>query len=101
MDLSHLRKQKLRQNFQDTLNLICSCGDDIETTMHYLLYCPNYLDEWRILLDYLQSIQENIHDKNDSLLSELILFDVSSNNNASNTCILNATMEYRPLHIGY
>ena len=64
--------------------------------MHYLLYCPNYLDERRILLDYLQSTRENIHDKNDSPISELLLFDV-----ASNTCILNATMEYCPIHIGY
>ena len=64
--------------------------------MHYLLYCPNYLDERRILLDYLQSTRENIHDKNDSPISELLPFGV-----ASNTCILNATMEYCPIHIGY
>ena len=64
--------------------------------MYYLLYCPNYLDERRILLDYLQSTRENIHDKNDSPISELLLFGV-----VSNTCILNATMEYCPIHIGY
>ena len=66
LGLSHLREHKFRHNFQDTLNPICSCGDDIETTIHYLLHCPNYLDERRTLLDNLQSIGENIHDKNDS-----------------------------------
>ena len=71
-----------------------SYGDDIETTIHYLLHCPNYLDERRTLLDDLQSIGENIHDKNDSQISELLLFGVSSNNDASNTCILNATVQY-------
>ena len=45
LGLSHLREHKFRHNFQDTLNPICSCGDDIETTIHYLLHCPNYLDE--------------------------------------------------------
>ena len=48
----------------------------------------------RILLDNLQSIEENIHDKNDSQILELLPFSVSSNNDASNTCILNATFQY-------
>ena len=94
LGLSHFLERKFRYNFQDTLNPICSCGDDIETGIHYLLHCPNYLDERRTLLDNLQSIGENIHAKNDSQISELLLFGVSSNNYASNTCILNATIQY-------
>ena len=82
-----------RHNFQDTLNPTCSCGDDIETTIHYLLHCPNYFDERRTLLDNLQDTGDNIHDKNDSQISELLLFGVFSNNDASNTCILNATIQ--------
>ena len=65
-----------------------------QTTIYYLLHCPDYLDEKRTLLDNLQSIGENIDDKNDSQISELLLFGVSSNNDASNTCILNATIQY-------
>ena len=94
LGFSHLREQKFRYNFQDTLNPNCSYGDDIETTIHYILHCPNYLDERRTLLDNLQSIGENIHDKNDSEISELLLFGVSSNNDTSSTCILNATIQY-------
>ena len=94
LGLSHLREHKFWQNFHDTLNSLCSCEDDIETTIHYLLHCPNYLDERRTLFDNLQSIGEKIHDKNNSQISELILFGVSSNNYASNTRILNATIQY-------
>ena len=94
LGLSHLREHKFRHNFQDTLNPICSCGDDIETAIHYLLHCPNYLNDRRSLLDNLQSIGENIHDKNDSQISELLLFGVSSNNDASDTCVLNTTIQY-------
>ena len=65
-----------------------------QTTIYYLLHCPDYLDEKRTLLDNLQSIGENIDDKNDSQISELLLFGVSSNNDASNTLILNATIQY-------
>ena len=39
-------------------------------------------------------LERNIHDKNDSQISEQLLFDVSSNNDASNTYILNATIKY-------
>ena len=35
---------KYKYNFQGTLNPICSCGDEIETTSYYLLHCPNYLN---------------------------------------------------------
>ena len=91
---SHLREHKLPYSFQDTLNPIFSCGDDIKTTIYYLLHCPNYLHERRTLFDNLQSTEENIHNKNDSQISELRLFDVSSNNDATNTCILNATIQY-------
>ena len=94
LGLSRLREHKFQHNLQDTLNPICSCGDDIETAIDYLFHWPNYLDERRTLLDNLQSIGESIHDKNDSQISELLLFSVSSNNDASNTCILNATIQY-------
>ena len=93
LDLSHLRMHKFRLNFQDTLNPIWSCGDDIETAIHYLLHCSNYSDEGRTLLEGLQSIGEKIHDKSDSQITELLLFGVSSNNDASNTYILNATIQ--------
>ena len=78
LGLSHLCEHKFQLNFQDILHLICRSGDDIETTIHYLLHCPNFLDEMRTLLDNLRSIGENIHDKNYSQMSELLLFGVFS-----------------------
>ena len=72
LGLSYLREHKFRHNFQNTLNLICSCGYDIVTKIHYLLHCSDYLDERRTLLDNLQGIGEN--NKNASQISELLLF---------------------------
>ena len=40
------------------------------------------------------TFEENIQDKNDFQILELLLFDGPSNNNASNTCILNAIIQY-------
>ena len=86
-------EHKFRHNVQDTLNPICSYVNDIETTIHYLLHCPNYLDERRILLNNLQDNGENIHHKNCFQILELLLFGLCSNNDAPNTSILNATIQ--------
>ena len=45
-------------------------------------------------MDNLQNIGENIHDKNDFQFSEFLLLAVSLNNDVSDTCILNATIQY-------
>ena len=94
MDFSHFREHKFKHDFQDTLNSICRCGDDIETFNHYQLHCPNYIDKKRTLLGNLQNIGENIHDKNDFKISKLLLLGVFSNNDQSNRIILNATIQY-------
>ena len=33
--LSHLRKHKFRHNFQDTVNPLCSCSLELESTSHF------------------------------------------------------------------
>ena len=45
LGLSNLRDHKFKHNFLDCLNSICSCGKDIETTVHYLLHYPFFSDE--------------------------------------------------------
>ena len=43
--LIHLREHKLEHDFQDTLNPLCSCGNDVESTEHFLLHCPQFGNE--------------------------------------------------------
>ena len=66
LGLSHLRVHKFKHSFQDTLNPICSCGT-VERTIHYLLLCPNFSNERLSLFNKLQSIDENILSKTESL----------------------------------
>ena len=54
LSLSHPRFHK----FKHTLNPVCSCGT-VETTIHYLLHCPNFSNERLTLFSKLQSIDEN------------------------------------------
>ena len=44
LGLSHLRFHKFKHSFQDTFNPICNRGT-VETTIHYLLLCPNFSNE--------------------------------------------------------
>ena len=39
LGLSHLREHKFRHNFEDTLNPLCSCSIEAETTLHFFLRC--------------------------------------------------------------
>ena len=42
LGLRHLADHKIRHNFQDCLNHMCSCGQEIETSTHFLLHCSSY-----------------------------------------------------------
>ena len=69
-------------NFQDILNPICSCGENIETTTLNTLHCPNYLNKRMTLLNNLQNVEENTLNRNYSRLSDILLFGNSSFNDA-------------------
>ena len=90
LGLSHLRDHKFKHSFQDSLNPICNCGTDVETTTHYLLHCPLFSDERLILINNIRNIDNNILNLNDSRFS----FGNSSFNKTKNTSVLNTTIEY-------
>ena len=94
LGLSHLRDHKFKHSFQDSLNPICNCGTDVETTTHYLPHCPLFSDERLILINNIRNIDSNILNLNDSRFSEVLLFGNSSFNNSKNTFIINTTIEY-------
>ena len=52
LDLSHRREHKFKHSFQDCVNPLCFCGNEIETSTHYLLHCPTYTNERMTLLSY-------------------------------------------------
>ena len=50
LGFSPLSEHKFANNFQDSLNLLCTRGCDIEYTRHLLLHCPNFLAKRNTLL---------------------------------------------------
>ena len=74
LGLSYLRDHKFKHNFQDTLNSICNCGENIETSCHYLLHCLLYANERLALLNVIQSIDNSSLELTDSHIVEVLLY---------------------------
>ena len=49
--LSHLREQKFRNNFQDSLGPFWECGWHIETTIHFFLHFSNNSNQRKTLFE--------------------------------------------------
>ena len=94
LGLSHLREHKFKHSFQDTLNPLCNCGMDVESSTHFLLQCPSYINERCTLMSNLNRINPQISQTSLQLLTNTLLFGNSSYSDKTNTHILNATIDY-------
>ena len=92
--LSHLPEHKFRHGFQDSINPICSCGQDTETSTDFLLHSSNYSNRRLTFLNIIRNIDRNILDKNDLKVTGTLLCDGNSSDDTSNTLIMNVTMDF-------
>ena len=70
----NIREHKFNHNFQNCINPICSCGNDIESTSQFFLYCPLCDDKRKTLLSTLSKIDCKLIETNESFLTETLLF---------------------------
>ena len=94
LGLSHLREHKFKHSFQDTLNPLCSCGKEVETTFHFLLSCSNYSDERLTLLSKIRNINPNILENTSSQITRFFLYGDKNFTASTNFTILSSTIEY-------
>ena len=93
LGLSHLQDHKFKHKFLDCLNPITSCGNNIETTVPYLLLCPIFSDEWSFFSRTFWSIDENILSGRDPRISEMLVFGIFPFKDTKNISILNTTFD--------
>ena len=72
LGLSHLREHKFKHNFQDCLNPLCLCGNEMEKSTHHLLHCPTYTNERLTLLNKIKSINRSILESSDAAVTKLL-----------------------------
>ena len=94
LGLSHLRYHKFKHNFLDTINPLCSCGSDIETTLRFFLYCPNFMDCRNTPLSVISEINSELITRNDLAFIETLLFGDNSFCQYDNSRILDATIAF-------
>ena len=71
--LSHLREHKFRNNFEDTINPLCSCSLEIESTSDFFLGCQNFITPRINLMNELRRLDPNILNLDEISLTKLLL----------------------------
>ena len=94
LNFSHLKEHKFHHGFKDTVNAMCNCGAEIETTEHYLLRCRLFSTQRLKLLDDLYRLDPSIKEKSNDCLINLILFGSDKYDNTVNKNILTLTISF-------
>ena len=69
LKFSHLNEHKFRHGFNDTINPMCACGTEVETTKHFLLRCHFYSTLRLELFEKLEKIDPNFLYLNEKIKS--------------------------------
>ena len=94
LGLSHLREHKFKHSFQDSLNPLCKCGAEVESTTHFLLHCPIYNNDRSSLLSTIRNIDCKLLEITDSSLTHTLLCGNPSFDIITSSLILNATIDF-------
>ena len=94
LGLSHLHEHKFRHCFQDTLNPLCECSKDIESTMHFFLHCTNFLIPRQILFQKIRNIDDSILPQSETQLTQTLLYGNQNYHSTINRLIIISTIEY-------
>ena len=88
LEFSHLKEHKFRHGFADTINPVCACGADIETTEHFLLCCHFYSTQRLELFDNLERLNSDFRNLNDKDQVSFMLYGSKTNTSENLTKIL-------------
>ena len=94
LGLSHLREHKLKHSFPDTINPLCNCGQDIESSTHFFRHCPFFINERCTLLSTIRSLDSKLLDYTNYDLTQTLLFGNTSQISSNNFKIINALIDY-------
>ena len=93
LGLSQLYENKFRHCFQDTLNPLCECGKDIESTMHFFLHCTNFLIPRQTLFQKIRNIDDSILSQSETQLTQTLLYGNQNYHSSINRLIILSTTE--------
>ena len=83
----------LKHNFLDTLNPLCSCSLEVESTVHYFLHCPFFSAQRKRLFGGINALNI-VLPISDNKLIDFLLYGIATVENDFNSLILTATIQY-------
>jgi len=94
--LSPLKSHKKSHNFLDTPNDTCECSHQAETSQHYLLHCPLFVEQRNNLFQTVNPIllENNMRFLDDKHMVHLLLYGHEKVKFLSNQIILKATINF-------
>ena len=90
---SHPNKHKIRHNFQDCLNPLCSCSLEIKDTVHYLLHYNHFFQYGFDLINSAKPVSDNMS-FSDNVKRDIPLYGDSRFDTNKSKLILEATIIY-------
>ena len=73
---------------------MCYCGQDIETTTHFLLHCPNHHCARKALFDKINQVSGTILRQSNSTVTKILLLGDSKLDLETNKILLMSTIEF-------
>ena len=92
--MSHLREHEFRHNFQDAINLQCSCSLEIESTYSFFMRCQNFITPRTNLMNELRKLESSILNLDEISLTKVPLYGDSKFENKLNKKMLLASINF-------
>ena len=94
LHFSHLNEHKFRRNFRATIDPMCSCGLETETTLHYLLRCNLYTDLRTELLNDICALNPTLKKLSHKKLLNILLYGSEDFRFKTNEKITKSTIKF-------
>ena len=91
--LSHLREHKFN-HFQDTVNPLCSCSLESESTTHFFLRCRNFTGLRKCLMNELVKTDSYVLTLYEKSFTKLLLYGGGRYDNKINKSIILASINF-------
>ena len=89
---NHLKEHKFQHNFVDAINPLC--GNFGESTTHFFLLCTHFSNQMLTLINKIKDIDKRIFDKNNSLITQTLLFGDEKLSITDSKSILEVTIQF-------
>ena len=94
LNFSLLNEHKLQHNFRDTVNPLCCCNTETETTSHYLLRCHLFSEQRIKFLENLKNVDNTLVSHRDDELLQILLYGSHKFSSSVNNKMLSVTIDF-------